>query len=236
MAYREQYWTGSQASYLNVINAHCTRINGISSAYLSVGCGVPQGSILGPLLFSIFINDLVKACHLSKPYLFADDGALYFEDICRTTYLNIRLELLNVKKWLDLNKLSLNIGKTNYLVFDNLDYNDCIYLEDNSVIEECKVVKYLGLIVDNKLSFSDHIDYVKKKVTKRIGAMYRCKNLLPLKFRKMFANALMLPQFDYLDTIYSKSCKTKKKNEIRRRMKSEETCPRLQSDAATSFG
>ena len=64
-------------------------------------------------------------------------------------------------------------------------------------------------MVDHKVSFSDHIEYIKKKVTKRIGAMYRCKNLLPLKYRKMFANALMLPQFDYLDTIYSKACKTK---------------------------
>ena len=190
----------------------CTRVNKESSSYLLVDCGVPQGSILGPILFSIFINDIVNACHLSKPYLFADDGALYFNDICRITYLNIRIELLNIEKWLDLNKLSLNVAKTNFVVFDNLDYNDRIYLDSsgsNTFIDECKVIKYLGLMVDNKLSFNAHIDLIKKKVAKRIGAMYRCKNLLPLKYRKMFANALMLPLFDYLDTIYSKACKTK---------------------------
>ena len=122
-------------------------------------------------------------------------------------YFNIRFELLNIKKWLDLNKLALNVDKTNFIVFDSCEYLDCIYLGTNqeSQINECRVVKYLGLMLDNKLSFSDHIDMIKKKVSKRIGAMYRCKSLLPIKYRKMFANALMLPIFDYLDIIYSKT-------------------------------
>ena len=81
----------------------------------------------------------------------------------------------------------------------------------NIFIQECKVQKYLGIMVDHKLKFSEHIDYIKQKVCKRIGAMYRSKKLLPLKFRKMFANALMLPQFDYLDIIYSRAGKTKLK-------------------------
>ena len=78
-----------------------------------------------------------------------------------------------------------------------------------AVIIECKTQKYLGLMVDHKLKFSEHIDFIKKKVSKRIGAMYRSKNLLPLKYRKMFANALMLPQFDYLDILWSKASKSK---------------------------
>ena len=64
-------------------------------------------------------------------------------------------------------------------------------------------------MVDHRLKFTEHIDYIKKKVSKRIGAMYRSKKLLPLKYRKMFANALMLPQFDYLDIIWNKASKTK---------------------------
>lgn len=138
---------------------------------------MPQGSILGPLLYSIFINDIVYVCNLSKPYLFADDGALLFNDICRKTYLNIKIELLTLMKWLDVNKLSLSIRKTSFMVFDNLGSCDKIILndEENLFIEESKSTKYFGLIVYHKLKFGDHIDYVKNKITKRIGAMYRSK-------------------------------------------------------------
>ena len=111
---------------------------------------------------------------------------------------------------LDVNKLSLNLDKdkTKFMVFDNKAQCDKLMIGD-IIIKECKTKKYLGLIVDHELNFSSHIDHIKKKVGKRIGAMYRCKGLLPLKYRKMFANSLVLPIFDYLDIIYNKACKTK---------------------------
>ena len=98
------------------------------------------------------------------------------------------------------------------MIFDTLDQVDQLAIECNEsciTIKECKVTKYLGLMLDSKLNFKSHIDYVKRKVLKRIGAMYRSKTLLPVKYRKMFANALMLPQFDYLDTIYCRASVTK---------------------------
>ena len=76
-------------------------------------------------------------------------------------------------------------------------------------LKECKSFKYLGLMVDNNLKFDIHVDYIKKKIQKRIGAMYRGSSLLPVKYRKMFANSLILPHFDYLDTIYGRASKTK---------------------------
>ena len=189
----------------------CTKIAGQTSSFLHVRCGVPQGSILGPLLFSIYINDMVNACNLSKPYLFADDGALLFNNICRQTFIGMKIELMTIIKWLNVNKLTLSIEKTNYIVFDNVENCGTIELGSDIVIKECKSTKYLGLIVDNLLKFDLHIDYIKKKVQKRIGAMYRASSLLPIKFRKMFANAIMLPQFDYLDTIYTRASKSKLK-------------------------
>ena len=177
--------------------------------------GVPQGSILGPILFSIFINDLPSACISSNPYLFADDGALYFDNINRENYSDLKLEMISVYNWLQANKLALNNDKTKLIIFDSKPNLDAVLVEvkDNLTLEicECKSQKYLGLIVDNKLNFYEHIDHIKRKIAKRIGALYRSKYLLPLKFRKMFANALMLPHFDYLDIIWSKTFQTKLK-------------------------
>ena len=186
-----------------------TKFGGIESLFELILCGVPQGSILGPLLFSIYINDMSYICHLSTPYLFADDGALCFEDTCRKTFLAIKLELRTIMNWLHANKLSLNTDKTNFVVFDNSAELSSIDIGHNEIIREVKSTKYLGLILDNRLKFDLHIDYIKKKVLKRIGAMYKASNLLPPKYKKMFANSLMLPQFDYLDTIYNRASKTK---------------------------
>ena len=192
-----------------------TKIGNKISQLNRITSGVPQGSILGPALFCIFINDLPMACKNSTPYLFADDGALYFENVNRKDYLNIKQEMISVFAWLQANGLALNNQKTRFIVFDSNPVEDALLVPVRNdltlVICECKSQKYLGLIVDNKLTFYDHIEYIKKKVSKRIGALYRSKSLLPLKFRKMFANALMLPQFDYLDIIWCKTSQYKLK-------------------------
>ena len=186
-----------------------TKFLGEKSFFLCIKFGVPQGSLLGPLLFSIYINDLVNAFNLSHPYLFADDGALLFENICGKTYLSIRIEMMTIFKWLNVNKLSLNVDKTKILIFDNANFSVKIKLSNNYAIKECKSFKYLELMIDNNLKFDIHVDYIKKKIQKRIGAMYRGCSLLPVKYRKMFANSLILPHFDYLDTIYGRAPKTK---------------------------
>lgn len=192
-----------------------TRVGCRISNYMELTSGVPQGSILGPILFSIFINDLPSACIESTPYLFADDGALYFENITRGNYSNVKFEINSIFRWLQANKLALNNDKTKLLIFDSKPNLDAVLVEVRDdltlVICECKSQKYLGLIVDNRLNFYEHVDYIKRKIAKRIGAMYRSKNLLPLKFRKMFANALMLPHFDHLDIIWSRTFKNKLK-------------------------
>ena len=87
-------WTGNFLSG----RKQATKLIGKISNYLCIKFGVPHGSLLVPLLFSMYINDLVFACNFSIPYLFADDGALLFENICRKTYLNIRIEMLSIIK------------------------------------------------------------------------------------------------------------------------------------------
>ena len=109
----------------------CTKVGSNTSDFQHIPCGVPQGSILGPLLFSLYINDIVEACNLSIPFLYADDGALFFDSICRKTYLNIRIEMLTLVKWLGANHLSLSIGKTKIMIFDNEEESDEICITDD---------------------------------------------------------------------------------------------------------
>ena len=192
-----------------------TKLGKRISIALLILWGVPQGSILGPILFSIFINDIVSVCKNSLPFLFADDGALFLDNVDRNTYSNMKSELKIILNWLKLNKLCLNSDKTKFMVFDTDSRLDKVDVVGENFVsltineEKVRTKKYLGLILDHQLKFFDHIDFIKKKIAKRIGAMYKSKNLLPLKFRKMFANSLVLPYFDYLDIIWNKTAKTK---------------------------
>ena len=104
-------------SYLSNRKQYVT-YNGISSVIKTVKCGVPQGSILGPLLFLIHINDLCSVCKHTFPILFADDTNLFSsgKDI-KTLETNINDELSRISLWLKVNKLSLNIKKTHYMIF-----------------------------------------------------------------------------------------------------------------------
>ena len=93
-------------------------LNGESSSLKSLTCGVPQGSVLGPLLFLLYINDLPNISNQLNFYLFADDTNLYFENTSLKTLEKIvNRELKKLYNWLSINRLSLNVSKTNYVIF-----------------------------------------------------------------------------------------------------------------------
>ena len=131
--------------------------NGESSSYSSILCGVPQGSILGPLLFLLYINDLPRCSDLLHFILFADDTNILFshhDPKCLETILN--KELAAISNWFKLNKLSLNIKKTNFMIFKN-KYNNKpdldlkIIIENNNIVQ-VSTTKFLGVLIDDNLS------------------------------------------------------------------------------------
>ena len=93
-------------------------VNGHLSDLLPISCGVPQGSVLGSLLFLIYVNDLPNISKVLQVYLFEDDTSISFEsDNLLTLQKVVNRELRKVRKWLEANRLSLNISKTNYVIF-----------------------------------------------------------------------------------------------------------------------
>ena len=175
--------------------------------------GVPEGSILGPLLFIIYMNDIREASENFKAILYADDTNLLsplcsfststsLKDI-QTEQLseNINKELGNILEWLNTNKLSLNVKKTKFMIFhyrqrkkDNLIPNLKINSEP---IERVTEFNFLGLTIDEHLNWSPHIQKVSNKISRTLGIMNRLKRFLPTNALRLIYNSLILPYFQY---------------------------------------
>jgi len=186
-------------------------LEGVQSEIMAIECGVPQGSILGPLLFSIYINDITYAVNTSKIVLYADDTAIYF--------LHASVDVINevlsddfrrVADWLEVNKLTLNVKKTNSVLFGTptmLAKSNSLNLNHGgAVIEQVPSFKYLGITLDENLNFGEHLSDVARKISSRIGVLGRIRNFLSVEHRVMVHNAIVLPYLDYCSTVWSNTC------------------------------
>ena len=153
-------------------------INGESSNLMQITCGVPQGSVLGPLLFLLlFINDLPNVSKKLQFYLFADDTNIYYEsESPEKLAKKVNNELRYVKRWLDAKKLSLNVDKTNYIIFHSpgtkLPPNNAIKI-GNKHISKVKYVKFLGLLLDEHLSWNYHLCQLSKRQSRTCGILLK---------------------------------------------------------------
>ena len=186
--------------------------NGVSSELLENNCGVPQGSVLGHLLFLIYINDLPNISKILDFYLFADDTNIYHEsnslnDLERT----VNKELNKFYLWLNLNRLSLNIDKTNFIIFH--PYNKPVKQQvtvkiNNTAINEKEYIKYLGVLVDSSLNWKHHISTLAKKISRAIGIMYKLRPFLPLNVMKNVYYSLIYSQIIYAIEVWGSAVKS----------------------------
>ena len=155
--------------------------DGVESEIRPVECGIPQGSILGPLFFIISMNNICNVSDLMFAIMYADETCF----LMNGTDLHKLIKQLNVEvdslcTWFKSNKLSLNTQKTFYMIFHRarLKSIDDDVIMDNNALIKVNAIKYLGVIVDNKLNWIDHITYVKNKISKGLGIMYKDRRYL----------------------------------------------------------
>ena len=181
------------------------KLNQVESSRLQIDFGVPQGSILGPLLFLIFINDLPEATNFMVR-LFADDTFLCAEN---TNFSDLKtevnLELTKVFEWLSSNKLTLNMKKSKFMIITNKKKKDIPNFTvkiDSRPLEECNSYKYLGIHIDNKLTWDTHVCYLVKKISKACGALAKLRHSVPTKILMNVYYALVYSYLRYSISVW----------------------------------
>ena len=176
-------------------------MDGVTSGFLGVSCGVPQGSILGPILFLCYVNDRSASlgCHLS---LYADDSTLIASgDNARELGEYLSGQLASCSSWMVDNRLSLHLGKTECILIGTKrrlrDAGEFRVTCNGLDVKKVEKVRYLGVMLDQHLNGQAQASCVIKKVASRLGFLYRSSGFLDLKTRWLLCNALVQPCLDY---------------------------------------
>ena len=193
-------------SYLNT-RQQFVSINNCNSSCKPIQIGVPQGSILGPLPFLVYINDLPNATSI-KPRLFADDTCLVLSHSSTHLEKDCNQEMQNLNIWCNANKLQINPQKSSVLTIPfksnspsldlNICYNDCLIACQNSC-------KYLGVSLDSKLHFQPHINQIEIKVAKAVGILSKLRFLFPKSALILLYYSLIHPHLLYALPLWGSS-------------------------------
>ena len=185
-----------------------------------VKCGVPQGSILDPLLFLTFINDLPNCLVNSKADLYADDTQVYTASH-NISELEIKLnkDLAEIEVWLCANRLQVNITKTEYMLIgtdhkpSNLDHEPVLILNHN-ILKRVSKSKILGLIYDEHLRWNDHVNELIEKITQALKMIRRVSSFMSRQNLLLIYHSLVEQRLNYCSEVwdfclmaYPKNCK-----------------------------
>ena len=185
-------------------------VNGHSSDIKTVNIGVPQGSTLGPLLFLIFINDMKNCSRLLKFIQFADDTTLLFS----SSDIKILNEILEreankVILWFNANKLIINLTKTNCMMFTNKRNIPQLNITlNNTVLEVKSETTFLGVVIDNNLSWKAHISHISGKISKSIAILRILRYSFPKNVLRMIYMSLIFSHINYCNLIWGSAKKT----------------------------
>jgi hypothetical protein len=183
-----------------------TCFNGKHSQLRSINLGVPQGSVLGPLMFIIYMNDIGSAIKECEYYLFADDTLLSVSgNSVQECMEKLNRDLENLSKWLKFNKLKLNVSKTKYIIMtgrrSNIENGSTSLIIDGEQIARVTTMKYLGVEIDEKLDFKQHVDTTIKKMAKKVGFLGRIQQKLTKTAKITIYNSIISPHLDYCSSI-----------------------------------
>jgi hypothetical protein len=185
------------------------KIGDALSTEVAVSHGVPQGSILGPLLFSLYVGDIVEALSFAHPVLYADDTALVFSACNEVTLIdNVNRDLENMNRYFMLNHLQVNARKSVVMYFNCTRTNGSDVKIDDSIITMVTSFTYLGYVIDDKLSFSKHTDNIASKLSSCNRILQRTRNFLPYHHICMIYNSIGKSYINYSSLILSKYNRT----------------------------
>ena len=186
-----------------------TLIDGQRSPLLPVTCGVPQGSVLGPFLFSVFINDLPSVTNMSAT-LFADDACFNLgHENPLTLQCHVNGELEKISAWFRENRLSLNVEKTNFIVIHRRNKPIKLHIKLNGVqLSENDQVKYLGVTIDQKLNWKPQIRNCTSKLSKCLWAITKLRPYTNTSTLKLVYFSLAYPYLQYCISSWGGACQT----------------------------
>ena len=182
---------------------HYVEIENVKSNLVTLDLGVPQGSILGPLLFIIYVNDIYHSSDFFNFILYADDTSLYNSlfHVRNVTSDDINRELQKIYSWLCINKLSLNISKSKYMIFHHsrrkIEQNTLNLKLHNTEIERVTSFKFLGIVFDENMTWKYHISMITKSISRSVGILCKLKHYVPIYVLKILYNSLIVAHINY---------------------------------------